>query len=227
MAENWEGRCGAWAIASVMEPEPVLPDAGVQIPGTDIKFYTRDLKALIVKSYETVDNSAFHRFGQPYAGDPGDDYQDIYPDQFHRVLQAELFDHHRPIVMDDTAGVEVWNTPVWAAMTTLTRDGSDPHVMHVYTRAKGAQSVRVSPDYAGPSKDTTYQYTYDLYGFPQSDGSLLVKFGKWTGDSFQDHPDYVLTLPEKGTQVRHASANQQLDPGVIADILSKTGAQGL
>ena len=71
------------------------------------------------------------------------------------------------------AGVEVWNTPLWEAQTTITRMTRAPHVMHVFTRIKGAQSVKVSPDYSGPSNDTTYQYTYDLYGIPQADGGAL------------------------------------------------------
>jgi hypothetical protein len=226
MADSWEGRCGAWAVAAVMEPEPVLPKEGFKVPGTDLTLFTRDLKALVIKSYETVDNSAFRRFGQVYQGDPKDDYQDLYPDQFHRVMMAELFDRHRPFVLDDTAGTEVWNTPVWAALTTLTPDGSDPHLMHVYTRIKGAQSVQISPDYAGPSNDTTYQLTYDLIGLPQADGSFVVKYGKWTDESFEDHPDFVLSLPDSGVKVRHASLNTQLDEGLIQSILSKVGLVG-
>jgi hypothetical protein len=238
-AANWEGRCGAWAIASVLEPEPVLPINGVKVPGSDVTFYTRDVKALLIKSYERVDNDAFRRFGQPYFGEAGEGSQnieDIYPDQFHRVMQAELFERGRPFIMDDSASVEVWNTPVWQVITTITRDAGDPRVMHVFTRAKGTQSSLTTPDYASTHPvppggrqlvvDKVYEYTYDLYGISQADGSLLVQYGKWTGDSLKSHPDWVLSLPERGVKVKHASANEQLELSVIEDILAKTKAMG-
>lgn len=229
-AEGWEGRCHAWAMASVFEVEPVLPPSGVKVPGTDLTFYTRDIKALIIKAYELVDNEAFRLYGRPFAltEDAAQDFQDIYPDQFHRVLQAELYERGRPILMDYAAGNEVWNSPVWQAQTVIKRDPSDSHVVHVRTVVKGTQSVSISPDWAGsgPKTDTTYEYEYDLMGVPQEDGRLLVKYGKWTGNSIKDHPDFVMSLPPKGVAVKHWSANKQLDLSVIGDILAKTRGLG-
>lgn len=225
-AEGWEGRCHAWAVASVLEMEPVLPAAGVKIPGSDVTFFTRDVKALMIKAYEFVDNDAFRLFGRPFAlsDDDAQDFQDIYPDQFHRVLQAELYERSRPIIIDDVAGSEVWNSPIFEAVTVMQRDASDPHVMHVSTYVQGAQSMDTTPDWAGPQTPRTYELYYDLMGIPQADGSLLVKYGKWTGKSIKDHPDFVMALPPKGEKVKHWSANKQLDLDVIGDIMAKTRA---
>lgn len=221
MAEKWEGHCGSWSIASVLETEPALPTQGVAAGG--VTFFTRDVKALMIKSYETVDNSQFHYFGQSQ-DDEIEDGQNIYPDQFHRVMQAELFDKHRPFIMNEDHEGQVWNTPVWEAESTVVADANDAHLMHVHTLAQGAQSDLVTQDYAGPSQNTTYEYFYDLYGTSQPDGSFLVAFGKWTGKSVKSHPGFVMALPPKGTKINHASANKEVDLQVLQDIFSKTGA---
>jgi hypothetical protein len=227
-ADSWEGRCHAWAMAAVLEAEPVLPPSGVKVPGSDVTFYTRDVKALMIKAYERVDNDAFRLYGQPfeYSEDQSQDYQDIYPDQFHRVLQAELFERKRPVVMDGEAGSEVWNYPVWQALTVIKRDASDPHVMHVQTKVLATQSMGISPDLAGssPKTDSWIPLEYDLMGDPQADGRLLVKYGKWTGESVKNHPDFVMSLPSRDVPVKHWSANKQLELSVIGDIMARTRA---
>ena len=220
-AEKWEGHCGSWSIASVLEAEPALPKQGVPVSG--VTFYTRDVKALMIKSYETLDNSQFNYFGQNNQ-DEAEDGQSIYPDQFHRVLQAELFEKHRPFIMNEDHEGQVWNTPVWEAESTMAPDAGDPHLMHVHTLVQGAQSDLVTPDYAGPSQDTTYEYFYDLYGTVQADGTFLVVYGKWTGKSIKAHPGFVMALPPQGVKVRHASANKEVDSQVLLDIFAKTGA---
>jgi hypothetical protein len=219
-AEKWEGHCGSWSIASVLEAEPALPTKGVTVGG--VTFYTRDVKALMIKSYENiVDNKQFHYFGQSQDDDGVEDGQSIYPDQFHRVMQAELFDKHRPFIMNEDHEGQVWNTPVWEAESTISGDANDPHVMHVHTLAQGAQSDLVSPDYAGPSQDTTYEYFYDLYGTLQPDGSFLVAYGKWTGKSVKAHPGFVMAFPPKGTDVKHYTANKEIDAQVLSDIFAR------
>jgi hypothetical protein len=223
---GWEGRCNAWAMASVMEPEPVLPVAGVEIPGlSGTKFYTRDVKALVVKSYELIEEKSVRRFGQRFDGNPGDDRDDIYPDQFQRVLVSELFEKHRPILMDSDAGSQVWNTPIWYANLIMTRDARDAHIMHVIAEGRSVDSTSdaITPDTVG-TYNVVFRYTYDLYGLPQANGSLLVKYGKWTGDSVLTHPDFVTALPPKGTKIKHANMNKQLDQAVVDDLLTRTGA---
>jgi hypothetical protein len=239
-ADPAEGRCGSWVMAAALEPEPQLPLSGVKVPGTDVTWYTRDVKALMIKSYELVknhsDRDGFHRFGVPYTGPVDDrgnteDMQDIYPDQLHRILQVELFQKHRVVLVDHEASDKVWNVPVYQAAMRITRDPAQDFVMHVALSLTAAESLHISPDYSsryspsghGMLPFTIRAYTYDLYGYPQADGSLQVAYGKWTGDSVANHPDYVLTLPDSGA-VDHYSGNAQIDMSVLADIFARTGA---
>ena len=70
MAENWEGRCGAWAIASVMEPEPVLPAEGRPVPGTDLTFYTRDSRHCLSSPTRRSTTAPFIASASPTRGIP-------------------------------------------------------------------------------------------------------------------------------------------------------------
>jgi CRISPR/Cas system endoribonuclease Cas6 (RAMP superfamily) len=222
------GRCHAWALASVLEPEPKLPPQGVSIGGQT--FYTRDVKALMIKSYERIEAGApIVIFGEPFdplpnrAHPAANDYNDVYPEQFHRVLQAELFEKHRPILMDSDATDVSWNKPIWRANITMQRDSADNRIMHVKTEVIAAITETVSVDFVG-TMDKYFDYTYDLYGDVQPDGSLNVKYGKWTGGSADYHPDFITALPPKGTKLKHASFNTQLEQSVIDDIFAKSGA---
>ena len=210
-AADWAGLCDAWSAASILEPEPVAP-AG-RIDG--IRFTTGDLKALVIKSYENVKD--LRKFGQRYNGERGDDYDDISPDQFHRVLQHELFEEGRPFIMDVNPGIEVWNFPVYKAHIQITADPHDAHVMHVDAQLTTA-SPFVDPDYVG-TFPVSREYTYDLYGIRQADGSFEVRAGKWTGHSMDDHPDFLTVLPNRKPE--HFSRNDQIKTEYVETLMEK------
>ncbi len=209
-ADNWEGLCNAWAIASLMEAEPVHP---ATLDGID--FSVGDLKALLIKSYETVEG--LKQFGQRYNGDAQSVFQDIYPDQFHRLLEVILFARKMPFIMDKDPGVAVWNTPVWKAQVRIKKDFSDSRLMHVDTWLFGASPFVPFYDFVG-TLSVAFEYTYDLYGDPRPDGSLKVRFGVWTGDSVDYHPDFITLLPDKKVT---SSKNRDLDVSIINEILAK------
>ncbi|OFZ53794.1 MAG: hypothetical protein A2428_02660 [Bdellovibrionales bacterium RIFOXYC1_FULL_54_43] len=207
-ASAWEGLCNAWAIASLMEPEPTLP-----VRLGDIMFHVGDTKALIVKTYESIES--LQAFGQRYNGGRTSEFDDLYPEQFHRILQAELFERGRPFIMDKDPGVPVWNTPVWKTQLQIVKDPSDPRVAHVTAWVVGASPFVESYDFVG-TLSVVFQYTYDLYGYPQNDGSLRVVYGDWTGESRDYHPDFVTTLPD---EKKRKSFNSELDPAVVDELL--------
>ncbi len=209
-AASWEGLCNAWSLASLVEPEPVRP---ATLDG--IAFSIGDQKALLLKTYEDVE--ALKIYGQRYNGDATSVFDDIYPDQFHRFLQHSLFEHHRPFIMDKDPGIEVWNTPVYRAITRLKRDAADAHVFHADTWVYGASTHVDSYDFVG-TLSTTIEYTYDLFGEPQADGSLKVAYGSWTGDSVNFHPDFVTPIPDR--KVR-GTRNREIDPAVVDEILAR------
>jgi hypothetical protein len=209
-AEAWEGLCNAWAEASIREPDP-MRDATVD--GVD--FRAEDLKALLIKTYDGKPQG-FTQYGQRFEGTFGDDFLDMYPDQFHRFLQVQLFDKAQPFILDKDPGPEVWNVPVYAAETRISKDPTDTQVMHVTTWVTFANFVYTF-DYNGGTKPVTLEYTYDLYGTPQPDGTFEVHSGFWTQDSLENHPDFVTVLPDGTNRV---SYNTELKSQWVDEIVS-------
>ena len=207
-ATSWEGHCNAWAIASITEPEPILPKT---VQG--ITFGVGDQKALIVKAYEYAEGGDY--YGQRFTGDRDSVFDDMYPDQFHRFLQVELFENGRAFIMDKDPGIPVWNTPVYQAQIKAVRDSSDPHVMHMVTWLVGVGTSVPTYDYVGTLK-IDFEYTYDLYGHPRTDGGLDVEFGVWTGESVNYHPDFVTAIRKKPVPV---SGNKELNWAFVKEIL--------
>jgi len=216
-----DGHCDAWALASLVTPEPTQ---GVNLYG--INFSVGDLKALIVDSYENY--SSLQVYGQKYV-DSSSDPLDIYPDQYQRVIQAEMFEKGQPVIMDKDPQAEVWNTPIYKAEFQMQADASEAHTMHVTAYISAVSAVKENafannPDYVG-SFSVDYIYTYDLFGEKQSDGSFLVKSGAWTGDSITDHPDFISSLTDKienlsETATNHSSLNPEVSNQIVQEILS-------
>jgi hypothetical protein len=209
-ADSWEGLCNAWAEASIKSPDPAQ-DATVD----GIAFRAADLKALLIKSYDG-EPKGFIQYGQRFEGKYGDDFLDLYPDQFHRFLQTQLFEKGQPFIMDKDPGVEVWNVPVYQAETRLASDPADAQVMHVTTWVTFTDFAEQF-DYNGSSEPVTLEYTYDLFGNRKADGSFEVYSGFWTGDSLQNHPDFVTVLPDGSDRV---SYNKWLNSQWVDEIVN-------
>ncbi|MCM2276647.1 MAG: hypothetical protein NDJ89_01055 [Oligoflexia bacterium] len=221
-ASAWEGLCNAWAEAAVMELEPAR-EATLE----GIRFGIGDLKALLVKTYESV--NGLRQYGQRFNGDRAGVYDDIFPEQFHRVLQAELFEKGHPIIMDRDPGVAVWNTPIWMAQTRIERDPASATLLHVTTWVTWAAPRRERGEHSDVGTlSLSREYTYDLYGFERPDGAFEISHGEWTGISLDDHPDFLTVLPlgapeqlEESRRTR-ASRNAGIAAEVVDEILSRT-----
>lgn len=209
VAAGWEGLCHAWALASLLSPEPREP-----VKAGGVTFGVGDLKALLVKTYERT--SGIIQYGQRFNGDRDSRFDDIHPDQFHRFLQAELMDGKRPFILDKDPGLAVWNTPIWKAFVKVSSDESNTQVVHVSTWLQGASPFVDSYDYVG-TLAVTFEYTYDLYGERDPDGHLRVMFGEWTGASVDYHPDFVTALP--GAPPERTSRNPEVNPAFVEEIL--------
>lgn len=209
-ANPWEGHCNAWAAASIAEEEPV---AGAKING--LEFGIGDLKALLVKSYEDV--PGLKSYGQRNNGDRKGIYDDIYPDQFHKLIQTELFERGRPFIMDKDPGLPVWNTPVWKAQVRIERDPADAGVVHATSWIFGASPFVDSYDYVG-TLSVAFEYTYDLFGNFDAEGGFHVTRGEWTGKSLDYHPDFVTTVPDRP---EHRSINALIDSSIVDEIVKK------
>ncbi len=208
-AVSWSGLCDAWAIASILEPEPTI---GVR--HNELVFRIGDLKALLLKTYEKVPplTSVGHRFN----GEWNDVYADVSPDQLHRIIETELIGKRRAFIIDEDAGPEVWNEPVWKVITRVSRVDDHANLARVQTWLFLASPHVDDRDYVGTLEDSR-EYTYDLEGSWEG-SKFKVHSGKWTERSQWDHPDYAIILPER---MQRGSFNKEVDPLLVDKILKR------
>ncbi len=206
-AAEWAGLCDAWSMAAILEKEPVKP-----VNKFGMVFNIVDLKGLLLKSYEGV--ALTESYGQRNNAQWDSVYEDIYPEQFHRFLQAQLYDKKDAFIMDYDAGFQVWNVPVYKAKMRITKDEQNLKVVHVRTYLSFPSQFLDDYNFVG-TKEILKSYTYDLYGNWKGD-KFIVDYGLWTESSRWDHPDYFLVVPKK---VDRKSRNTEIDPAIVDSIL--------
>lgn len=201
---SWAGLCHAWAVASVLHREPnrVISKEGMT-------FSIADQKALLLKSYENVSQLAI--YGQRYDGLHDNEFQDIYPDQFHRFILYSLRDENKPFIMDYDPSYPVWTVPVYIAKTNIQE--VDSQTMSVTTWVTYA-SPFVDQNFVG-TRQIVKSYTYNLFG-SWSGGEFIVNDSEWTNSSLHDHPDYVIAFP---SNAKRGSYNTEIKVPYIDEIL--------
>jgi hypothetical protein len=208
-AVSWSGLCDAWAIASILEPEPNQPKRH-----GELLFKVGDLKALVLKTYEKI--APLTSVGTRFNGEWNDVYADVSPAQLHQIIETELIGKKRAFIIDEDAGPEVWNEPAWKVTVRVERTEGEPNIAHVRTWLFLASPHVEDRDFVGTLEDSR-EYTYDLEG--EWDGDKFeVKSGKWTDRSQWDHPDYAIVLPER---IQRGSFNTQIDPAIVDRILGR------
>ena len=214
---SWFGLCDAWALASIMAPEPTNE---LTIGGST--FRVSDLKALLVLSYEG--SQGLKQYGQRFYGAYNFEmdghpprWEDIAPDQFHLFMQKELFEKGLPFLMDYDPGVEVWTVPVYKAKTEIVRSERDDRTVLVTTTVFYADSQTISDyDYVG-TKTFHKIYEYELYGHWDYSFNgrgdrvdfFKVESGSWINGSLKDHPDYLIPKPQ-GSEFKRSPLNPNL-----------------
>jgi hypothetical protein len=187
-AASWSGLCDAWALASILEPEPTRP-----VTHGDLSFSVADQKALLMKTYEKVPELTL--IGSRFNGEWDDVYEDVLPHELHRVVETELIGRKRAFIIDEDAGPEVWNEPAWKAITRVEKDEKDEEVAHVRTWLFLASPHVDDHNFVGTIEDAR-EYTYDLKGKWQGD-RFGVSSSAWTDRSQWDHPDYAIVVPDR------------------------------
>lgn len=216
---GWAGRCDAWALASLLEPEPLLKQP-IELEG--VLFTAADLKALLALTY--TDIQGVMQFGQRYNGDHESVAEDIYPEQFHKIIQREMFENKKAVIIDKDPGIEVWNTPIYKAAFTIGKDKNDSYLLHVYAALVGANPLPLVGSGVAElnHRNIVFEYTYDLYGYPQERGEFQIVYGVWTGNSIHYHPDFVWALPAQRSGLeKRGSLNQELDVSIVDEIVAK------
>jgi hypothetical protein len=204
---NWAGLCHAWAMASVLNIEPTTA-----ITKKDIVFSVADQKSLILKSYENA--TGLKIYGTRYNGSYNDNFDDIYPGQFHRFAQVFLFEKHLPFLMDYDPSFPVWTVPIYNIKFKIIK--LDDTSAHVKAWVDIATPFVEDPNFVGTKKSTKF-YEYKLIGTWSGD-QLNVTSSEWINDSIYDHPDYVIAYPDN---IKRASRNTKLDIKIIDEIVGR------
>jgi len=220
---SWEGLCDAWSMASILAPEP-KQSRTVRVGSATHTFSVGDQKALILKTYEGILDSETRIYGQKFTGSfDGWIQPDVFPDQFHRFVEAQLFERKQAFVMDHDAGIEIWNVPVFRANYSLSpvpgRDDAVQVRMWLYS---ASSTKKDEMDFVG-TKETIREYHYILFGKMQATGKLAVHSGVWIKgpngiDSRKDHPDYFVTVPEP-EKITRKSFNPSINPEAVDAII--------
>lgn len=208
-AETWAGLCDAWAIASIMEPEP----KSARQYG-EIRFEVGDQKALLLKTYENI--SKLPLIGDRFDGAWDDEYADVAPHLLHQVIADELVGRRRAFLIDQDAGPEVWNAPAFRVISQIERDAEDEELVHVRTWLYIASPHVDDHNFVGTIEET-HEYTYDLEGTWEGD-RFGVRSGVWTDRSRWDHPDYAIKLP---AELKRGSFNKAIDVKTVDLILGR------
>lgn len=193
--ESWEGLCNAWSNASIMEAEP---RGSVEVLGETLSI--SDQKALFTKFYEGFPVTIY---GIRYDGDHLTDgtYQDIRPEALHRIALSVLGTMKKPFIIDDTAGSEVWQQPVFRVDWAINQDASSDNAYRVAMRLwKIKMRSKVDDEMTNRNDYSFDSLEYRLFVDPEiksREGRLLVIAGEWIGNSRKNHPDYVV-MPADG-----------------------------
>lgn len=207
----WAGLCHSWAVASVLHPEPIS-----NFSTKGVSFTTGDQKALLLKSYENV--SELKIYGQRFDGNRLDEYDDVFPDQFHRIVQVYLFEQKLPFLMDYDPSFSVWTVPVYITKFIIKKDGENSAFVQAWVTM--ASPFVDSPEFVG-TKRIVKLYEYRLIG-NWINGELKVASGEWLNDSRFDHPDYLIGYPKTA---KRASLNKQLNSEFIDEIVTHKNAK--
>lgn len=214
----WEGMCDAWALAAISHPEPIRP---IKIQNLSFSIY--DLKGLLLKTYEQMPKDALKMYGQVFTGDENSwIHPDLFPDQFHRFIEVQIFDHSQPFIMDHDPGVEIWNEPVFGANYLIEANPLDQNSVNVKLWTYSAAQRNSDEREALGTKTLTRQYNYTLTGTRDSSGILRVTGGYWTDrdgvNSRKDHPDFVMIFNPNFTSQR-SSLNTEIDTDLVEQLL--------
>lgn len=230
-APKWEGLCDAWAIASLLFPEPAKSrtlrlDGGYHnFSNRRVTFSIGDQKALLLKSVEAIATTSLKIYGQKFMGDfEGWIYPDLFPQELHRFVEKQLFEKKEPFIMDHDPGVEVWNEPVFKGNYSLRAVPGRDDAVFVRLWLYSASPLRKEDKERKGTKEVGREYNYILYGKLDGQGNLVVDSGVWQKgdlvDSRRDHPDYVFIIPDP-SKVKPESYNDQIDVSVINQILGR------
>jgi transglutaminase elicitor len=177
---TWYGHCNGWAAASISEPEPTHIVHAHGVP-----FGIGEIKGLITAchQFDPVDYfaGARHDSGATTA-------TDLRALDFHRALLHYLVARHQGLVFNTSNKSDVWSYPADQVTMNGVSYGPDPRYTYVTTTLTFPDDA-VNPDFTG-EKRFSRTYTYWVFGTdPTTESGTSAAW--WSGDSADDHPQFV------------------------------------
>jgi hypothetical protein len=228
---GWWGLCHAWAPAALLEPEP---QRAVTYNG--VTFEVADIKGLIQVLYDRSEalmlggrcNSETFPTGPNGERLIPPECEDVNPGSLHVILGNFLGLNDQALVMDKTAGIEVWNQPIYAYdvrkqdlvdEATANRcigDAGDTYRRNA--RARELYEVRVDVRYliegsasVRPLGMNGYLSTDSYHYILEVDAAGKIIGGTYCTDSIEHHPDFLWA------PIRVSPSNQGRNPAVHLD----------
>ena len=226
-ALKWEGLCNAWSFAALLRPEPTQVFR-YRLPTGILTIDVADQKALLMKSFEGIQDSEIEVYGQKFTGDQnGWIHPDPFPDQFHRFVEEMMITRKESFIMDHEAGIEIWNVPVYKANYRMDAIPGRPDAVQVRMWLYAASLLRKDQIQEVGLKETVREYHYVLLGKPLDDGRLEVLSGVWIKgsngtDSRKSHPDYFITVPDRA-HVTRRGFNTAIESSIVDKIIRGQG----
>lgn len=222
---SWEGLCDAWSMAAMVVPEPIR-HVRVNSGFTSYEFSPSELKALVLKTFEAVDDHQLKYYGQKFTGDDkGWIYPDIFPDQFHRLIEVSIFQKHKGFIMDHDPGPQVWNIPVYKANYILEKIAEKPNAVFVKMWVYSAEPALPENREILGIREAVREYQYVLQGKRDQEGNLVIDSGYWVKgkngiDSRHDHPDYLIEIINP-KELKRKSYNPFIESDIVDKLLNQ------
>ncbi len=179
---EWFGYCHAWSASSILDREPTQLRLARTTDGAQVSLGIGDQKGMLTACH--TDDVAQH-YGVRFQGEPGDDPNDIYPDELWRVLKLYIQQQGVPLIVDIEGGPQVWNHPVYAYRVDYRREGAGNRYFAEMTLWMADDAVPADILGIQVSKQT-YYFTFQMQG-----GAPLMGSANWVEPSRSDHPDFA------------------------------------
>ncbi len=170
------------------------------------------------------------------------DCDDVNAGTFHITVTNWIGIQKHTVIMDQSAKEQVWNYPHFKykfsapevsaseAMRLVTGQTSSTykfnpsakkflHVSMDITHAKAWKEERLTSEFVVGDRTATKTYTYVL----ELDENQRILGGEWTGNSQQDHPDFIwVAFEPAGGDGGRRGANPKVDPKEVIKLWAES-----
>lgn len=211
----WWGHCNGLAAASIMEPRP-----RTAVEHNGVTFEPADIQALLCevyygcsalgldRRYDGADTFEVDEYGRPVAAE----YRDINPGALHLLLGNVIGRDGKAVVVDISAGSEVWNYPTVGYEINRSDEVDSAGAMLAICGRRLEGPYPFNPDakrffvvkltleigamHGSPAEfeneRRAYLYSTLLLDYVlECDGDGNVLGGEWAGESRTKHPDFA------------------------------------